>query len=150
MLWTTFVLLQGLRTAMLIYGGAELFCEVISQQRYSMRLTSPNLGSLKYSPISNVCIPTNTKYRSAALMIVPGIYDVILLGLTLVKGIRSLRVNSGSAIVCLKFQLSPIWKTDVKDPRCPHWFGTKLMCVKQHVKCVVFLHNCVTASFLPL
>ena len=88
-----------------------------------IRLTSSYIASLRYSPISNVCIPTDTKYRSIAPMMVPGIYDFVLLGLTLIKGMKSLRVNSGSAIVCLKFQLSPIRKTDVKYPRCSHWFG---------------------------
>ena len=101
------MLFQGLRTAMMVYAGAELFCEVTSKQRFYARLTSPYIGSLKYSPISNICIPTDTKYRSAVPMMVPGIYDFILLGLTLVKGFRSLRTNSGSAIVCLKFQSNP-------------------------------------------
>ena len=32
LLWTAFVLFQGLRTAMLVYGGAELLCDVISQK----------------------------------------------------------------------------------------------------------------------
>ena len=34
LLWTTFVLFQGLRAAMMVYGGTELFCEVTSEKQY--------------------------------------------------------------------------------------------------------------------
>jgi len=84
LLWVTFVLFQGLRTSMMLFATVSLY------------------GSLKYSPVSNVCVPTNTSYRSAALLMVPGIYDFLLLGLTLVKGVKSaisLRTSSGSQIM---------------------------------------------------
>jgi hypothetical protein len=85
-----------------------------------IRLTFLYLESMSYSPISNVCVPTNTKYQSAVPFMVPGIYDFLLLALTLTKGVQSaisLRTGSGSVIVCLKFQFGPTWKAKVNAPR---------------------------------
>jgi len=84
LLWIAFVLFQGLRSSTMLFASASLY------------------GSLEYSPVSNVCVPTNTSYRSAAPLLVPGIYDFLLLGLTLVKGVKSavsLRAGSGSQIM---------------------------------------------------
>ena len=59
------------------------------------------------SPISGRCIVGNANYLPSPLVIVPTLFDILLLVLTVFKAVRSPASQRANAIVCAKSRLSP-------------------------------------------
>jgi hypothetical protein len=101
LLWITFTIFQGMRSGLLLFGGAVIYSELTVKQRIS-KLTSHYAVGIQYSPKSDLCIVGSMKYRLTGLLGVPTIFDLLLLILTALKAIRTPISMKKDSIVCTK------------------------------------------------
>jgi hypothetical protein len=106
LIWVSFVVFQGFRLGILLFGNITVFGGLSFNKRYQQ--TDFALAeSIIYSPISRVCVVRSMSYRPTGLICVPVIFDLLLLVLTARKAIRSPASLRSNSIVCVKFWLSP-------------------------------------------
>ena len=97
LLWLAFAIFQGMRVAVLVFGQVVVYSEVTFSRLYQ-QADLMYAGTIKYSPISRICVVGSASYRPTALIGIPTLFDLLLLVLTTCKALRSPSLKSNSIV----------------------------------------------------
>ena len=105
-LWVTYACFLLLRIALSLYGNMEISSELAFSQLYQ-QTDFVHAESIMPSPVSGRCIVGNTNFRPTNYIVIPALFDVLLLALTVFKAIRSPATLREGSIVCVNSWLIP-------------------------------------------
>ena len=105
-LWVAYALFMSLRIGLNLAAYIEIYRELAFGQ-LCQQTDFVYAESSMPSPISGRCIIANTNYRPTIYIVVPTLFDILLLALTVFKAIKSPDSLREGSIVCVNSWLIP-------------------------------------------